>query len=78
MLWKKKPSILALTTDNGMDFNPGSYLVFTALGRLWRDLNLDQLFASSYAPYTSKYNTIELAWGKLSQELAQITLAAEA
>ena len=74
----RKPSIIAITCDNGPDFSPTSYLVFIAWGRLWKNLNLDQLFITSYAPYTSKYNSIELAWGKLSQELAQVILCPEA
>ena len=48
------------------------------MGRLWKDLNLDQLIMTSYAPYNSKYNSIEIAWGTLSQALAQTTLVKNA
>jgi len=73
-----KPSVLALTSDNGPDFSPNSYLVFIALGRLWKLIDLDQLFISSYAPYNSRYNSIEIAWGTMSQALAQIVLCPQA
>ena len=73
-----KPKILAITCDNGPDFSPSSYLVFFCMGRLWKDLNLDQLMVSSYAPYQSKYNSIEIAWGNMSQALAQVTLVPDA
>ena len=54
----KKTNILALISDNGVDFAPNNYLVFFSLGRLWKDLKLDQLILSSFAPYQSKYNPI--------------------
>ena len=72
-----KPKILGLLSDNGPDFNPGSSLVFYYMGQLWKDLNLDQLILCSYAPRSSRYNPIEMAWGTLSQSLAQITLCAD-
>ena len=73
----KRPKILGLICDNGPDFNPASHLVFYNMGRLWRDLNLDQFFVCSYAPRSSRYNPIELVWGSLSQALAQITLVSD-
>ena len=73
-----KPKVLALFSDNGPDFNPQSYLVFFALGRLWQKLKLDHLFLSSYAPYSSKYNSIEVAWGTMSLALAQTMLVKDA
>ena len=56
----QNPSVLAITSDNGPDFSPTSYLVSLAWGRLWKNLDLDKLFIVQYAPYSSKYNSIEL------------------
>src|SRR5262249_42168688 len=67
-----------ITSDNEPDFASSSYLVFYCMGRLWRDLGLDQLILCSYAPYQSKYNSIEIPWGNMSQALAQITLVPDA
>jgi hypothetical protein len=73
----KRPKILGLLCDNGPDFNPASWIVVYFMGQLWKDMNLDQLIICSYAPHSSKYNPIELAWGTLSQALAQITLVSD-
>ena len=73
----QRPSTLGLICDNGPDFNPASWLVFFHMGSLWRDLKLDQLIICSYAPNSSKFNPIEIAWGNISQMLAQITLCSD-
>ena len=73
----KKPKILGILCDNGPDFSPSSWLVFSYMGKLWKDLNLDQLIICSYAPRSSRFNPIEIAWGTLSQALAQITLVSD-
>jgi len=75
---EQRPKILGLLCDNGPDFNPSSSLVFYCQGQLWKDLNLDQLIICSYAPRSSRFNPIEIAWGNLSQALAQITLVSDA
>ena len=67
----KKINILGLISDNGVDFCPSNYLVFVALGKLWKSLDLNQLFALSFAPYNSRYNYIETARGNMSMALAQ-------
>ena len=72
-----KPKILAFLCDNGPDFNPASLNVFFCMGELWKKLDLDQLIICSYAPHCSKFNPIEIAWGTLSQALAQITLVSD-
>jgi len=72
-----RPNVVALFCDNGT-VAPNNYLVFVALGRIWKTFSLDQLFAASFAPYNSKYNMIELAWGNMSQALAQVTLEPQA
>jgi len=71
---EQKPAILALLSDNGNDFSPNNYYVFIALGRLWKCLNLDQLILASFAPYHSRYNPIEIAWGTMNIALAQTIL----
>jgi hypothetical protein len=68
------PAILGLIVDNGPDYSPSSWLVMISFGRLWRDLNLDILIIMSHAPYNSKYNPIERVWGKLTKDLARVTL----
>jgi len=73
----KKPKIVGLLCDNGPDFNPASLLVTYYMGQLWKDKNLDQLIICSYAPRSSKFNPIEIAWGTLSTALAQITLVSD-
>jgi hypothetical protein len=73
----QRPSSLGLICDNGPDFNPASWLVFYHMGSLWKDLKLDQLIICSYAPNCSKFNPIEIAWGNISQMLAQITLCSD-
>jgi len=75
---EKLPAVLVLTSDNGTDFCPNNYLVFMALGRLWKLLKIDHLFACSFAPGMSKYNFIEMAWATMSKALAQITLVPDA
>jgi len=74
---KQRPSILALTCDNGPDYCPNSYLVFIAFAMLWKKCNLDQILIASYAPRSSKNNRIELAWGTANQALAQTILCPE-
>jgi hypothetical protein len=74
---KLKANILAMICDNGPDFNPASLLVFYYMGMLWKSLALDILFLCSFAPHSSKYNFIEVAWGALSKALAQITLVSD-
>jgi len=74
----QRPSIIGLTSDNGPDFSPESYLVFFSLGRFWKSYNLDQLILTSFAPGESKYNFIERRWAQYSTELAGVTLCPDA
>jgi len=73
-----RPCIIGMTSDNGPDFSPESYLVFFALGRLWKTFDLDQLILTSFAPGESKYNFIERRWARYSTELAGVTLCPDA
>src|SRR5688500_6091584 len=73
-----RPNILALTCDNGGDFDPESYLVFYTMGRLWKSYNLDQLIITSFALGESKYNFIERSWARYSQALSGVTLVQNA
>ena len=50
-----------LVVDGGQDFNPQSFFVLFALGRLWRDTNLDVPITECYAPGSSALNKIEHA-----------------
>ncbi len=73
-----KPFILALLTDNGPEVSPNNLTSIFYYGRLWLKTNLDQLIVASYAPYNSRFNPVEVAWGLLSKELAQIVICPEA
>ena len=67
---------LLLVTDNCPDWNPRSMQTFYALGRLWRDLQLDALVQVTFAVGYSRYNMIERAWAPLSWQLVGVTLPA--
>ena len=49
---------------------------FVYLGRLWRDLQLDELVQTSYEAGFSCFNMMGRAWAPLSFQLAGVTLPA--
>ncbi|XP_071842085.1 uncharacterized protein [Apostichopus japonicus] len=69
-------SIVVLLTDGGPDWNSKSWTVLLYLQRLFRELNLDLLCCTTYAPGQSAFNPIEHAWAPLSRKLSGVTLSA--
>ena len=65
---------VSLVTDNGPDWSTKSLLLVMAIGRVWRDLNLDLLISCSNAPGHSAENIVEHAWSLLSRLVAGVTL----
>ena len=65
-----------LIVDGGPDWSVKSTTTLMALGRLWRDNQLDHLVAVSYAPYQSRINPIEHAWSPRSNDLTGLRLSA--
>lgn len=71
----KDKAAVAMTIDNGPDWNVKSLKNDLIMGRLWRDLNLDYFVAVSYAAGHSNFNMIEHAWSPLSRYLAGVILS---
>ena len=66
-----------LIVDGGPDWSAKSTTTLMALGRLWRDNQLDHLVAVSYqAPYQRRFNPIEHAWSPRSNDLTGLRLSA--
>ena len=65
-----------LIVDGGPDWSVKFTTTLMALGRLWRDNQLDHLVAVSYAPYQSRFNPIERAWSPRSNDLTGLRLSA--
>ena len=65
---------VTIICDGGPDWTPKSTPNLINFGRLWRDLNLDILILSSYAPGHSRHNPIERSWAPLSKWLTGVTL----
>ncbi|CAH3118707.1 unnamed protein product [Porites lobata] len=64
---------VTIICDGGPDWSPKSTPNLINFGRLWRDLNLDILILTSYAPGHSRYNPIERSWAPLSRWLTALT-----
>ncbi|XP_033126527.1 uncharacterized protein LOC117124406, partial [Anneissia japonica] len=67
---------VVIISDGGPDWSYKGYAVLVFYMRLWRDLNLDMLSITSYAPGQSAYNPIERTWSNLSKWLAGVKLPA--
>lgn len=65
---------VTIICDGGPDWTPKSTPNLVNFGRLWRDLNLDILILTSYAPGHSRLNPIERSWAPLSKWLTGVTL----
>ena len=65
---------VTIICDGGPDWTPKSTPNLLNFGRLWRDLNLDILILTSYAPGHSRLNPIERSWVPLSKWLTGVTL----
>ena len=73
---RKGKTGLCLSVDGGPDYTVKSVLTVFAMGRLWRDQNLDFLIMCTHAPGDSAYNRVEHAWSPLSSAVAGVTLPA--
>ena len=71
---KEGKKAVTIICDGGPDWSPKSTPNLINFGRLWRDLNLDILILTSYAPGHSRYNPIERSWAPLSRWLTGVTL----
>lgn len=69
-------SILTVVVDGGPDWTFKSMTTFIAMGRVWKNKNLDGLFLVTYAPGQSKYNPIERQWASRSRNLSGVTFKA--
>ena len=69
-------SAVFLVVDNGPDWNLASLKTFIMYGRLWRDLDLDILCATSYLAGYSAFNDIEHLWAVVTKRLGAVTLSA--
>ena len=65
---------VTIICDGGPDWTPRSTPNLMNFGWLWRDLNLDILILTSYAPGHSRLNPTERSWGPLSKWLTGVTL----
>ena len=61
---------MVIETDNGGDWNSDFPINLLYFGLLWIELNLDDLFIFSLAPYHSRFNPVELLWAKISRIFA--------
>ena len=71
----KTSGAVCIVADNGPDWSLKSLLTTMAMGRLWRDMDLDILILCSYAPRHSAHNMIEHARSPLSRYLVGVTLS---
>lgn len=67
-------TVVNIISDGGPDWNSQSVVNLINYGRLWRDLKLDGLIISAYAPGHSRLNPIERAWAPMSKWLTGVTL----
>ena len=63
-----------LIVDGGPDWNDSSWTVLIYLSRLFRQINLDFLCLTKYAPKNSALNPIEHGWSPLSKMLSSVRL----
>ena len=69
---------VVLIADGGSNWRVKSTTTLMALGRLWRDNQLDHLAAVSYqAPYQSRFNPIEHELNPRSSDLTGLRLSAK-
>ena len=71
---KSGANYAVLIADGGPDWSVKSTTTLMALGRPWRDNQLDHLVAVSYAPYQSRFNPIQHAWSPRSNDLTGLRL----
>lgn len=74
---RENKKAVTIICDRGPDWTPKSTPNLVNFGRLWRDLNLDILIFTSYAPGHSRLNPIERSWASLSKWLTGVTLPIE-
>ena len=71
---KEREKPVNIICDEGPDWTTKSMPNLINFGRLWRDLNLNILILTSYAPRHSCHNPIEHSWAPLSKWLTGVTL----
>ena len=69
-------SAVFLIVGNSPDWNLASLKTFIMYGRLWRDLHLDILCATSHSAGYSAFNDIKHLWVVVTKKLGAVTLSA--